>query len=209
MTTVLKTPNAPERNKESSVPSIPGLSTIPSIPGWDRTDSSSNVKASTDFVKEAEKALNDTDTKEMLKWTMMIVGGFTILQSLSRAFFSVCMVLLPGLYTYLFYTCPKEESFDVRKELKRVLRGYHLSDDHPDKPKGYLESVMARAVASVTVESTVLTGYKLELTSYRGAFIVAKLKLPSKEMEVYWIGIARQWHHVYTRNLGDNSKKSN
>ena len=206
---VASTTKPTESNKESSTPSIPGLPTIPSIPGWVRSDSVSKVTVSADAIKEAEKVMNGVDTKEMLKWTMMIVGAFTILQSLSQAFFSVSIVILPTLYTYLYYTCPKDESFDVKKELKRVLRGYHLSDDHPDKPKGYLESAMARAVASVTVESTILTGYKLELTSYRGAFTVAKVKLPSKEMEVYWIGIAHQWHHVYTRNLGENAKKSN
>jgi hypothetical protein len=204
----MSTKTRSESKTESSIPSIPGLPTISNIPGWVRSDSVSKVTGSTEVVKDAEKAIQDVDTKEMLKWTMMLIGAFTILRSLSQAFFSISIGLFPGLYAYLYYTCPKEESFDVRKEWKRVLRGYHLSDDHPDKPKGYLESVMARAVASVTVESTVLTGYKLESRSYGGAFIVTKLQLPSKEMEVYWIGVARQWHHVYTRNLGDMSKKS-
>lgn len=195
-------------NSETTIPAIPGLPTIPNLPSWTRKSNTGTDSAGSDLAKDAEKAINETDTKEMLKWTMIIVGVFTTLQALSRAFLTVVVVIFPGLYSYLFYTCPKEETFDVRKELKRVLRGHHLSEDHPDKPKGYLESAMARAVASVTVESTILTGYKLEMTSYRGAFILAKLHLPSKEMEVYWIGIAHQWRHVYTRTLGESTKKT-
>ncbi|KAL7461145.1 hypothetical protein ACHAXS_001572 [Conticribra weissflogii] len=36
---------------------------------------------------------------------------------------------------YLMSTCPTAESFDAKRELKRVLRGDNLPEDHPDKPK--------------------------------------------------------------------------
>jgi hypothetical protein len=40
---------------------------------------------------------------------------------------------LAGLY--LMSSCPSDDSFEGKRELKRVLRGEKLPEDHPDKPK--------------------------------------------------------------------------
>lgn len=195
---------ATKNNNESSLSTIPGLSGVPSTMISTLTRASSklgstrSIVSETDLAKGAEEAFKLTDRQEMIKWTLIIIGRFTLLRALASAFFTVILVVGPSLYLYLHQTCPKKDSFDTRKELKRVLRGHHLSEDHPDKPKGYLAGMVARATASVTAESAVLTGYKLELTPYNGAFILAKLDLPSKEMTIYWLGIAGQWRHIHT-----------
>lgn len=198
----------------SSQPSIqmPGLPTIPAMRGLGLTGSSrSNVlsESSSELAREAGEVINNASNEEMAKWTLMIIGIFTLFRAIASTFFTALLLVLPVLYMYLWHTCPSKESFDSRKELKRVLRGHHLPDDHPDKPKGYLESMMARAAASVTAESAVLIGSKLELTSYKGAFILAQMELPAQKMTVYWLGIAGQWRYIYTSQEGEHSSKAN
>ena len=203
-------------NSEFGLPTIPGfpaIPNIPSIPGWssskDFSAGSSSKTSESDLAKGAEEALKSTENHEMMKWALVVIGAFTMLRALASAFFTVLAVVGPIAYIYLYRTCPKEDSFDTRKELKRVLRGHHLSDEHPDKPKGYLAGMVARATATVTAESAVLTGYKLELTPYKGAFILAKLELPIKQMTVYWLGIAGEWRHIHTiQPPGEDTKKT-
>jgi hypothetical protein len=193
--------NSESSSSSSSLPTIPGFPAIPSIAGL--TGSVSSNVSESELAKEAEKAINNASNQEMAKWTLMIIGIFTLFQAFANAFFTMTLLVLPVLYMYLCHTCPTKESFDARKELKRVLRGHHLADDHPDKPKGYIESMMARAAATVTAESAMLIDSKLELTSYRGAFILVQMKLPTQQMTVYWLGIAGEWRHIYASQEGE------
>lgn len=163
---------------------------------------SSRVSESSDLVNEVEKAFNAADRQEMLKWTVMIIGAFTILKMMVSAFSQILLGALPALFFYLRHTCPDQASFDKRKELKRVLRGKYLADDHPDKPKGYFEKMVAKASASLTAETAMLSGAELDFTSYQGAFIVVELRVPSCSTKLYWIGIAGSWRHMYSKPMG-------
>jgi hypothetical protein len=176
------------------------MSTITGLTGSVR----SNLSES-DLAKEAEEAINNASNQEMAKWTLMIIGIFTLFRALASAFFTVLLCVLPVVGLYLYHTCPTKESFDSRKELKRVLRGHHLAEEHPEKPKGYFQSMMARASATVTAESAILVGSKLELTSYRGAFILAEMTVPTQKMTVYWLGIAGEWRYIYKSQEGEKS----
>ena len=69
----------------------------------------------------------------------------------------------PACGLYLFITCPTNDSFDGKKELKRVLRGEKLPEDHPQKPKGFLEKAMAKVSASLEAEAAAFAGCKIEI----------------------------------------------
>ena len=105
-------------------------------------------------------------------------------------------------YFYFIQTCPKNESFDGRKELKRVLRGKHLPENHKDKPKGFLEQVAAKVTASVTTELATLPGYELELTPLFEPMPAARLSImtvPTISMQYYWLGFNGHWYFLFSR----------
>jgi hypothetical protein len=85
--------------------------------------------------------------------------------------------------------------FDAKKELKRVSRGEHLPETHPDKPKGVLEAMAARVAASVATELVTLPGYEVSMTNLAGAAIVATVTVPAKT-EFYWVGAFDKWYYV-------------
>ncbi len=60
-------------------------------------------------------------------------------------------------------TCPTNESFDAKRELKRVLRGYYKSDTDPSKPKNFLEKALAKVNAAVEAEAAAFAGCNVEI----------------------------------------------
>lgn len=138
----------------------------------------------------------------------MVLGGIVVLRAVASVLLMLSVLVFPAVYVYLVHTCPKEASFEAKRQLKRVLRGDHLNEDDPNKPKGYLESMVARASASVSAETAALTGYSQEMTNYGGAIILASLVVPSQKVQVYWVGVLGQWRYAYTRSLTADSKKS-
>lgn len=167
--------------------------------------SKSLSEQSSEIVTEAENALQSADHKEILKWGVMLVGAFTIFKALTSVLLHIAIGVFPGLYIYLRHTCPEATSFDKRKELKRVLRGHHLDEDHPEKPKGYFGSIFARASASVNAETAVMAGTRVQLTPYYGALIVVEMKVPYNSTRLYWVGIAGEWRYVLSRPLDDEA----
>ncbi|KAG7344924.1 hypothetical protein IV203_032455 [Nitzschia inconspicua] len=111
------------------------------------------------------------------------------------------IVVLPLLYGFLYSTCPPMESFDAKQQLKRVLRGYHLSDTDPRKPKGVLEEWTARLAATVTTELATLPGYSVEMLPLGGAAIWTSMSVPTANLQCYWIGANHQWYYIGSREL--------
>ena len=60
-------------------------------------------------------------------------------------------------------TCPTNESFDAKRELKRVLRGDYKADTDPSKPKNFLEKALAKVTASVEAEAAAFAGCNVEI----------------------------------------------
>jgi hypothetical protein len=85
------------------------------------------------------------------------------------------------------------ESFDVKKELKRILRGHHLPESHPEKPRGFLEQTLARIQATVVTELATLPGYTVRMDNLvPGAVLLAVVVVPSVDMTYYWLGAANR-----------------
>ena len=99
---------------------------------------------------------------------------------------------------------PTVESFDAKRELKRILRGHHLPEDHPEKPRGILSETVARIQASVATEIATLPGYEITMVPIAGAAIIACTRVPSVKRDYYWIGAAKKWWYFYSNEISND-----
>ena len=67
--------------------------------------------------------LSDEDTSDMAKLGLIFICVVTVLRIISSFRFMFNAIVLPLLVLYAMQNCPSNESFDAKKELKRVLRG--------------------------------------------------------------------------------------
>ena len=161
------------------------------------------------LAKDADNWLHNNEHKQLVQYGLMAIGAFVVLKILAQSLFWVVFLAGPFMYVYLTQTCPTEESFDSQKELKRVLRGHHLAEDHPDKPKSYFEKMTAKVQASVqTTVMTSLPGSQQVMTNYHGAFWIAKVEVSSMNMQYWWIGALNDWTYVYSAEMGKDAKTS-
>lgn len=68
-------------------------------------------------------SLSDEHNQELIKYAFYVVGLAILAKFILSAVFSLYILLFPIGYLYAAQTCPSEESFDAKKELKRVMRG--------------------------------------------------------------------------------------
>lgn len=66
---------------------------------------------------------------------LSLLGTFVAARCLAVVSRLATVLAAPAMGFYLFTTCPTNASFDGKKELKRVLRGDKLPNDHPAKPQ--------------------------------------------------------------------------
>ena len=161
-------------------------------------DNSSNSNRSTAL-------LTDAQNRDLLFYGGSAVIGAIIFRFVFQAMYGLYILAFPLLYLYLVMNCPTPESFDAKKELKRILRGHHLPENHKDKPKGLLEETLARLQATVTTELATLPGYEVTLVPLAGAVVVASCRVPSMQLDYYWIGACQQWWFVYANPLREAS----
>jgi hypothetical protein len=134
----------------------------------------------------------------------MIIGAIVVLRLFANF---VMIVITPLVILYAMQTIPPIESFEPKRELKRVLRGHHLPENHPDKPKDWLSTNLARLQATVTTELATGLGYQVEMNHIFGIFVVAIVTVPTMNSQYYWIGAFSKWRYLYQRQLPppDNS----
>jgi len=144
--------------------------------------------------------LSDEANKQLLTYFFFGVCALTVLKT-AFALISVSIVFLPITYLYASQTCPSRESFDAKKELKRVMRGEQLPEDHPDKPKDWLSQSIARVSSSIGTELATSLGYEVSLTDYFGACCVASVRVPTIDLDFYWIGAFGKWRFLMQREI--------
>ena len=174
-----------------------------SFPGNGRTTGGTTAAGSGNSNPE-EPILSDFEQMELVKYALMFLGISAAIKAIFSVLAVFYVVAFPLLYFYMLGNCPKEDSFDAKKELKRVLRGKHLPETHPDKPKGFLERAAARIAASVATEISTLPGYELEMLNLGGAAIVVTMKIPTSNLICYWIGAMGKWNYVTSRKIPSN-----
>lgn len=148
--------------------------------------------------------LSDEQNIQLLKFGAMGIAGIVLLRAVLNAALILYFLALPALYLYLVHTCPAEASFDAKKELKRVMRGHHLPDNHPDKPKGFLSETLARLSATVTAEVATGLGYEITMMDMAGAAKVVCVRVPAAKMDYYWTGLFGQWYYVYASEISES-----
>eukprot|EP00816_Leptocylindrus_hargravesii_P001896 CAMPEP_0196812208 /NCGR_PEP_ID=MMETSP1362-20130617/22383_1 /TAXON_ID=163516 /ORGANISM="Leptocylindrus danicus, Strain CCMP1856" /LENGTH=363 /DNA_ID=CAMNT_0042187719 /DNA_START=35 /DNA_END=1126 /DNA_ORIENTATION=- len=142
------------------------------------------------------------DSNALLKYFGLTIAATLVFKAIIALLFSFAMTLLLPLAIVLYCTCPSNASFEAKKELKRVLRGHHLPEDHPEKPKTWLEKSVAKIAASVTTELATVAGYEVSMWSLAGCMTVARVTVPSVQKELFWVGVCNGWFYVLQRGLG-------
>lgn len=184
------------------------------VADWDPSTASTSrtTAASAPSTNRAAPAsASDTGTltleqnKKLLQYAASGVGALFCFRLLFSAMFGIYILAFPLVYLYLVQKCPNMESFDAKKEIKRVLRGYHLPDDDPNKPKGFLSETIARIGATITTELATGTGYEIQIYPLAGAAHVAAVRVPSAKMDCYWVGAVGRWFYVYSREMPDDA----
>jgi hypothetical protein len=152
-------------------------------------------------------------TAEQHRQLWQLLGGFVVFSLLVRLVFETLLVLYvmapPLLYIYLVSTCPGPETFDAKRQLKRVLRGDHLPPDHPGRPRGVLGEAVARVQAAVVTEIATLPGYEVTLTGLLGAVNVACVRVPTANLDFYWAGALNSWYYVCATEITSSSSSKN
>ena len=148
--------------------------------------------------------LTPEQNQQLFKYALIVVGTLMILNILSNTDLgALYLVFVLLLVCYMIQTCPSMNSFDAKKELKRVLRGENLPENHPDKPKGFLEGLAARVAASVTAELATLPGYEVTMTPFGGVFILSDVRVPTAKIQCFWVGAFGKWYYVTSREIRD------
>jgi hypothetical protein len=176
-------------------------------PNSARNTNFSQARSAPRTTTTTTSTLSPAQNQELIKYAL----GFVLLSILARLLSSSPSVLyilaLLLLYVYAMQTCPSLSSFDAKQQLKRVLRGENLPEDHPDKPRGFFEQMATRVAASVTAELATFPGYEVTLTPFAGAAILAEVRVPTAKMHCYWVGAFGKWHYVYSRDISTTDRQ--
>jgi hypothetical protein len=142
----------------------------------------------------------------VIKYGFMVIGFVAVFKLVSSLLFYVAVLGMPFLFTYLYQTCPPQATFDSKERLKMVLQGSHLPDDHPDKPKGYVQQFLSSTRASVTAElSSFMGSTQTQFTPLLGGVaVLVTVTIPkpqqgdeTKKDDVHgWIGIRNEWYYI-------------
>ena len=181
-----------------------------SVTGWEASSASSKGgstarSAAPSSTTDAIPVLSDEQNMQLVKFGAMGIAGLVLLRFVLNAALILYVLALPIMYLYLVQNCPSDASFDAKKELKRVMRGHHLPEDHPDKPKGFFSETLARVSAAVTAEVATGLGYEITMISMAGAVKVACVRVPAAKMDYYWAGLVGRWYFVYSNELTDDA----
>ena len=180
------------------------------------------AKSPDELIDNVAKAAGfDENKAQLVKYSLMAVGALAIFKVVSESLFYIYVLFLPGIYAYLLSTCPKEESFDAKQELKKIMDGSLLAEGHPEKPRSFFGKLYSQAVAEVTTEYSAWMGMRSEFSPLAGMAIWVTVQVPTLKYRGHWIGALNKWYFVSgststngltnssTRNLTGDSKKSN
>ena len=67
--------------------------------------------------------LDPNDPAAMMKYVGAAIGSMIVLKLVYKLMFGLYIIAFPLVYLYAVQQCPSNDSFDAKKELKRVLRG--------------------------------------------------------------------------------------
>lgn len=153
----------------------------------------------------ADTFVTEEQNRQLLQYGLFIILLIVAVKLVTAALIGFSLFAMPALI-YAYQTVPSNESFDVKKELKRVLRGVYLPEDHPEKPKTWFEQAVARVQASVATEVATGLGYELTLINLLGCATLAFVRVPSARVDCYWLGAFGKWQYITTRPVQESKK---
>lgn len=155
--------------------------------------------------KPAQAGSQNPDSEEQPigygTYALYAFGSAIALRVLMSAFFYIYILAFPAVFLYAVQTIPTVESFDAKKELKRVMRGDYLPDGDVNKPKGWLDKTLAKAQASIATELATGLGYDVTIMSIISAVQLATVKVPSVNRNFYWVGVFGKWNYILCTEL--------
>lgn len=178
-------------------------------PNATRSTTNNNNNNNNDATNNNNMLFTEEQKQRMMYQFMYVVGSLVIARVVLTAFIGLYILALPILLFIMMQQCPSPSSFDAKKELKRILRGYHLPEDHPDKPKGFVMETLARVQATVATELATLPGYDITTYNMMGAAILQIVYVPSLQYNFYWIGAFQNWYFLYSQQITDNNNSNN
>ncbi|KAL7529267.1 hypothetical protein ACHAXR_002875 [Thalassiosira sp. AJA248-18] len=156
------------------------------VPSGSRQNSRAS-SASSSATIAAATPFPDINNELLLQYGLMALGAILILKIIFTALNILSILILPLLYLYASSNCPSNDTFNAKRELKRVMRGAHLPEEH--QPKGFFVEGLNRLAASVTTELATSLGYEISMTEFFGAAKMACVTVPVAGTEYYWMGI--------------------
>jgi hypothetical protein len=181
---------------------------IITVTTWTPGVRSSVSTPTTERTRNPEPTLSDEQNRELVKYAAYAIGSAIALRVFMSAFFYLYILAFPAVFLYAVQTIPSLESFDAKKELKRVMRGDYLPDDDVNKPKGWLNKTLARAKASVATELATGLGYEISIMPIIGVAQLATVKVPSVNRSFYWVGAFGKWNYTCSMELESNPQVS-
>lgn len=171
----------------------------------DRAGTHHRTKAPTSDAKEEPVIVIDEQNGHIYALAIAAASAFAF-QAMFSAIFAVYVVMFPVMYLYAVQTCPSNRSFDAKRELKRVLRGDHLAEDDPNKPRGFFQRAMAKTRATVATELSTGMGYEITMYNMLGACTLAAVRVPAADTDCFWIGAFGKWRYIGQRQIPDDGK---
>jgi hypothetical protein len=137
---------------------------------------------------------------------MLFIAVVTIMRIISAFGFLIKTLLFPLMILYAMQSAPSTDTFDAKKELKRVLRGHHLPEGHEAKPSNdWFSKTVARVTATVATEAMTALGMEVSFYPIVGICTFASINVPSIETKFFWIGMFGSWKYLVKKGKGEAS----
>ena len=194
-------------------PVAPPAAAAPRAPDFSAEDWLKDVaKIAKTCYTEVLAAVTSPNFSQSKHYPFVMFGVGIFFMMIMKVFFRLLsfrfFCLLIPLFLALRATCPPSDSFDVKKELKRVLRK-ELSPPEPPPsasaapsllfadPVKWFKGAATKAAASVAGEATVALGYDMQIVDYAGAVRVATVKFQAiGEKDCIWVGCFNKWYYM-------------
>jgi len=105
-------------------------------------------------------------------------------------------------------TCPTNESFDAKRELKRVLRGDYKADTDPSKPKNFLKKALAKVNATLEAEAAAFAGCNVEIIDLLGLVKLASINNSITKTSYYFLGAVDKWRYIMAKDFPGKETKN-
>mmetsp|Transcript_50311 Transcript_50311/g.151498 ORF Transcript_50311/g.151498 Transcript_50311/m.151498 type:complete len:135 (-) Transcript_50311:1255-1659(-) len=113
--------------------------------------------------ERAMETMAAEQSKQMMLLAAYGVGLTVVLKVLAMIAMPLFVVAFPLVYISALQSCPQNESFDAKNELKRVMRGQNVPEGQPSKPKGLIAKTFKNLQATVQTELATSMGYEVTL----------------------------------------------